>query len=325
MTTTTASEFIRNRSAFDPWGRDRNAIEQSKALAEKLNEEARSNWDREEWHRQVAADIASSLDYGFTWDNMFSTYIDVQNVGEFDRVVIRERRGLKVFYTARGGYIDESQLRTEQWELPRDTLGFHVSEFIDKLRANFATSIDDLVSLGQQKMEVEVNRRILSLVQTAVPPTSPFYVASTGLTADELNAAIREVKDNLQPSGGLGNVPVTIIGRAAMIDQISDFDGFADEAKEEIRLRGRLGTYRGAQVVALRNWADEDGVSFLPANELWVLGGTAGKFATYGGLIVKSWEENTVDYRHYRARKDIGGLINHPEMTRRIVDSSVTP
>jgi hypothetical protein len=65
-------------------------------------------------------------------------------------------------------------------------------------------------------------------------------------------------------------------------------------------------------------------VPFIPANELWVFGGTVGKFALYGGLQVKSWDENTVDYRHYRARKDIGGLIHHPEQARRIVDSSVT-
>ena len=53
--------------------------------------------------------------------------------------------------------------------------------------------------------------------------------------------------------------------------------------------------------------------------------GTAGKFALYGGMQVKSWDENTVDYRHYRARKDVGGLIYHPEQVRRIVDTSVTP
>ena len=34
--------------------------------------------------------------------------------------------------------------------------------------------------------------------------------------------------------------------------------------------------------------------------------------------------ENTVDYRHYRARKDVGGLIHHPEQVRRIVDSTHT-
>ncbi len=32
-----------------------------------------------------------------------------------------------------------------------------------------------------------------------------------------------------------------------------------------------------------------------------------------------------MDYRHYRARKDIGGLVHHPEQARRIVDTTVTP
>ncbi len=324
MTTTTTKSLIQHAGSYDPWGRNIAAMNEHKEIAAKLNQEARDNWDSDQWHRQVAADIATSLDYGFTYDSFFGSYIRVQNVGEFDTISVRERRGLKVFYTARGGYIDESQLRDERFELPRDTLGFHVSEFIDKLRANFATTIEDMVTLGQSKMEAEVNRRILSLAQAAVPSSSPYYVATSGLDKEDLDTAIREVRDAIRPDGQ-GPVPVTVIGRAAMIDKISDFPGWADEAKEEIRLKGKLGVYKGASIVELRNWADEDGLAFTPANELWVLGGNAGTFATYGGLIVKTWEENTVDYRHYRARKDIGGLVHRPEMIRRIVDSSVTP
>ncbi len=323
-TTTTAKRLMEAQAKLDPWGRDQGAIERQKVIAAKLDQEARDNWDNETWHRQVAADLAQSLDYGFQFENLFSTYLRAEAVGEFDRVIIRERRGLKVFYTSRGGYIDESQLRTEHFEIPRDTLGFHVSEHIDKLRANFSTTIAELASLGQARMEAEVNRRILTLAQTAIPSTSPYYVATSDLTKEELDAAIREVRDNLLPDGQT-NVPVTVIGRAAMIDKIADFPGYTDEAQEEIRLRGRLGVYKGANLVVLRNWADEDGLAYNASNELWVLGGNAGRFVTYGGVQVKSWDENTVDYRHYRARRDVGGLINHPEMVRRIVDASVTP
>lgn len=326
--TTVTKDFIdANRVAIDPWGRrnQRAVLEQHKDLTKKLNEEARENWHSEAWHREVAAVIASSLDYGFTFDNIFSKWIDVRNVGEFDQVKLEERRGMKVFYTSRGGYIDESQIRNEVWELPRDTMGFHVSEHIDKLRANFATTISDLTTLGQARMEAEVNRRILTLAQTALPSTSPYYIATSGLTQAELDGAITATRDAIQPNG-LGPVPVTIVGRASMIDKISDFvPQFAPVAVEEIRQRGFLGHYRGAQVVVLNNYTDEDGLAYIPGNELWVLGGTAGVFATYGGLIVKSWDENTVDYRHYRARKDVGGLIHHPEQVRRIVDSSETP
>jgi hypothetical protein len=298
---------------------------QHASLVEKLNLEARDNWDNERWHRQVAADIANVLDYQFTFENMFSTYFQTENVAEFDRVILRERRGLKVFWTSRGGYIDESQINEEMWQLPRDTMGFHVSEHSDKLRANFATTMQDLVSLGEMRLEAEVNRRIFSLLGSAVPSTSPSYVATNGLTKPELDAAIRDVRDAIKPNG-LGPIPVTVIGRASMVDQISDFNlGFDPEATSEIRAKGRLGVYRGANVIQVINYTDEDGVSYIPANELWVFGGTVGKFAAYGGLQVKTWAENTVDYVHWRARKDVGGLVNHPEQARRIVDSGVTP
>lgn len=325
MATTTVASLIQHRGSVDPWGRTKTSLAEHAALAEKLNEEARTNWDNESWHRQVASDVANSLDYGFTFENLFSTYFQVEAVGEFDRVILRERRGLKVFYTSRGGYIDESQLRTEDWQLPRDTLGFHVSEHTDKLRANFAQAITDMVTLGEARMEAEVNRRIFQLLQEAVPSSSDEYVATAGLTKPELDAAIREVRDAIKPNG-MGPVPVTVIGRASMVDQISEFNlGFDPEGTSEIRAKGRLGVYRAANVVQVINYTDEDGASYIPANELWVFGGTVGKFAMYGGMQVKSWEENTVDYRHYRARKDIGGLVHHPEQARRIVDSTVTP
>lgn len=324
MSTTTASTLIANRSAMNPFGQQKAMTEHS-ALAEKLNEEARENWNNETWHRQVAQDIANALDYGFTFENLFSTYFQTETVGEFDRVIMRERRGMKVFTTSRGGYIDESQIRVEDWALPRDTMGFHVSEHIDKLRANFAQAMTDMVSLGEARLEAEVNRRIFSLLQAAVPNTSSYYVATSGLAKSDLDAAIRGVRDAIKPNG-MGPIPVTIIGRASMVDQISEFNlGFDPEATSEIRAKGRLGVYRGANVVQVINYTDEDGASYIPANELWVFGGTVGKFAAYGGMQVKSWDENTVDYRHYRARKDVGGLVHHPEQARRIVDGSVTP
>lgn len=323
--TTTARELISHRSSLNPWSKDRQLLAEHAEIAAKLNDEAKENWDNPTWQRQVARDIADTLDYGFTFDNLFGDYIDVQQVGEFDRVVIRERRGLRVFYTSRGGYIDESQIRDEVFTMGRDTLGFHVSEHTDKLRANFATAINDLVNLGEARLNSEVNRRMFSLLQEAVPSGSPYYVSTNGVTKPELDASLREVRDAVRPDGQVA-APVTIIGRAAMVDQISEFDfGFDPEATAEVRARGRLGVYRAANVVQIQNYADEDGVSFIPANELWVISGSVGRFALYGQMRVKTWEENTVDYTHYRARKDIGGMVHRPQLARRIVDTSITP
>jgi len=322
MTATFAKPFMAMSRKANAFGQAE-STEQIE-LANKLNEEARKEWDNPAFHRQVAQDVSSFLDYGFTFGNSFSDWILTERVGEFDRVHLTERRGLKVYHTARGGYINESQLTTEKWEVPRDTLGFHVSEFEDKMRAGFATAISDIVSLGQARLEAEVNRRVFSMLQAAVPVGSPNHVGVAGITKTVVDAAIRDVKDAIRPDG-VQNVPVTIIGRAAVVDQISDFPGFGWEALEEIRMKGRLGTYRGANIVSLQHYADEDGLSFLPANELWVFGGTVGKFVRFGGLLTKTWIEDTVDYYHSRTRCDVGGLINKPEQSRRIVDSTVTP
>lgn len=317
MTATKA--MIAARAGASPWGATREGVEEYERIKAALNEEARERWGDESWHREQAATLQSQLDYQFTFENLFGTYFQVKSVGEFEKLYVRERRGLKVFYTSRGGYIEESQLKTEDWELPRDTLGFHVSEHADKLRANFAETIETLVGLAEERWNAEVNRRMFNLLQEAVPSSSPYYVnaAGTGLTKPVLDTALRQVRDAIKPNGQ-GPVPVTIIGRAAGVDQISDFAGYADEALEEVRIRGRLGSYRAANIVQVINYTDENGASYIPEDEVWVFGGTVGLFALYGEMQVKSWEENTVDYRHYRGRKDIGGLIHHPEQARRI-------
>lgn len=320
-------DLMDSRAAMDPFGRvSREKLAEHAKLKNALDEEAKANWENDAWHREVAAVIASRLDYGFQFTNMFGSYFNVETVGEWDTVEVTERRGLRVFYTSRGGYIDESQLKEERWTLPRDTVGFHVSEHDDKLRAGFATTIESLVSLAESRLDAEVNRRMFNLLQAAIPNSSPYYVSTGGLTVTQVNTAIREVMDAIKPDG-TGLVPVTILGRAAMIDKVSDLiaagSAFTDAAAEELRARGMVGTYRGANVVRMFNYADETGASYIPANELWVFGGNVGKFAFYGGMQTKSWEENTVDYRHYRGRRDIGGMVHHPEQARRIIDSSV--
>ncbi len=322
MTTNVISELVARGAKLNRFGsptetaEERATYERAKA---DLNAEAKDNFQSETWHREQAATMASMLDYQFTFNNLFGTYFLVRNAGMYEKVYLRERRGLKVFYTARGGYIEESQLRTEDWEIPRDTLGLHVSEFEDNLEAGYAETMEAMISLGAVRMEAEVNRRMFNLLQEAVPSSSPYYVnaTATGLTAAVLNDAITAVEDAVQPNGA-GPNPITVIGRATGINAISDFTGYAYEALEEIRLRGRLGTYRGANLVRVNNYTDENGDSYIPANEVWVFGGTVGTFVNYGGVKSKTWAENTVDYRHYRVRKDIGGLIHHPEQARRI-------
>jgi hypothetical protein len=287
------------------------------------NREAFENWDDPQWRRSMAQALTETIYRGFEHENLLSLMAQVENVPFDGRAFVKEVRGLRAFWVARGGYIEASDIRAQVFEIPRDTIGFHVYEFEDKIRTNFGETQANLVDLGIQRLDAEVNRRVLALFQAAIPSTSAQYVTGSGLSLTTLNAALRAVRDESREWG------VTIIGRATMTDQIVDAltgsganTGFLPQTNEDLLARGILGTYRGATIITLRNWKDDEDITFWPANELYVIGRDASKFAFFGGLLSKEYVEDDNWYWHYLARRDFGGVVHRPERVRRIVDSS---
>lgn len=293
-----------------------------KAKAE-LNKEARENWDDESWHKEQARVIAETLDWGFKHDTTFNTYFPSQFVKKDEQIVLRERRGLRVFWTHRAGEIDESQLDSEVYELRKDSLGWHLREFEDNVEVDYAETIADLMGLAADREEAEVNRRIFGTLQAAIGVSSPYY-ESGAFDESVLRNAITEIEDTPVPSNARLVRGVTIVGRRRAVQQILDFDSFNDTTKDSIARTGQLGTYFGARVVAIDNYTDEEGIPYIPSDELWVLGGAVGRFVAYGGSKIKTWDEHTVDYRHYKSRRDVGVTVTHPEVARRIVLSSAS-
>jgi len=291
-----------------------------KAAADALNEEARENWGDPKWHREQAALISERIDWGFKNENIVSSYMPTQNVASDEKIVLEETRGMKVFWTARNGQIDQSQLRTEQWELPRETLGWHVSEFEDNWENDYAASIEKLVGYARQRETAEVNRRVFSVLQEAIPTSSPYFedASVTGLTPQVLNPLLSEVADNPPASNADFSLPLSIVGRAAAIDQISDFQGFAPEAMEEIRKRGRLGVYRAANIVRITNYVDDEGLPYVPEDEVFILGGDFGRFVNYGSAKTRAWSENETAHFHHLMRRDVGLAIYRPHYVRRV-------
>jgi len=307
------------RSMIDNYGRSPKERAEAIAMMDEVNKEAAANWHDPEWRRAMAAVLTESILEGFTFETFYDQIIETERVGFDDRVILEEETGLRVFFIAKGGHIEASAMVSEAMELPRDTLGFHVYEFEDKMESNFAKSAATLRNLAVRRLDWGVNKQIKALIEAGIPSGAPQYISGAGVDKTALDTAIREVRDESQ-SG-----VVTIYGRSTVVDQIADFSGFADEALEEIRARGRLGTYRGASVVQVRNWKDEVGDSFIPANEMYVVGDDCGKFAIYGGLKSKEYVEQDNWYWHYIGRQDFGGVLHRPERARRFVDTNITP
>lgn len=314
-----------NSHMIDSIGRSSKERDDIRAKKEALNKIAFDNWDNPTWRREMAGALTETIYRGFDHENLLSMLTMVENAAFNDRVLIKEVRGLRAFWVARGGYIESSQMRADVVELTRDTIGFHVSEMEDKLRTNFAETQATLVDLGIQRMDAEVNLRFFRALQAAVPNTSSSYISGSGVSLTAINTALREVRDVSQ------DFQVNIIGRSTMTDQIMDGlmgtnangSGFIPSTNDEVIQRGVLGTYRGANIVVLKNYLDDTELPFFPANEMYVVSRDASKFAFFGGLLSKEFTEDDNWYWHYLARRDFGGMIHRPNRIRRIIDTSI--
>lgn len=315
-----------NSTMIDAHGRSAEMRAQIKAQKEAINKAAAENWDNPVWRRQMAAEITETIWEGFDHENLLSILTEVESVGFNDRSFIKETRGLRAFWVARGGYIEESTLRSDVMEITRDTIGIHVSEFEDKLVTNFAETSSTLIEKAIQRMDAEINARFLAALQAAVPSSSDYYLDSAGVDLDAINVALREVRDETR------SFEVSIVGRSTMTDQIMDQligtgnngAGFIPESNEQMVRRGVLGQYRGANIVTLRNFKDDEDIAFFPANEMYIVARDASKFAFFGGLLSKEFSEQDNWYWHYLARRDFGGAVHRPERLRRIVDTSLS-
>jgi hypothetical protein len=309
-------------SIVDSYGRTMDERKALKAKIDQVNAEARENWDKESWRHERAAEITETIYLGFEHENLLSLMAEVENVPFDGRSFVKEVRGLRAFWVSRGGHIEQSTMKEEVFEIYRDTIGFHVSEFEDKLRTSFGETQASLVELGMQRLDAEVNRRVLGVFQAAVPTSSAYYIATNGVNLASVNQALREVRDESR------TFEVSIVGRGTMIDQFMDKilggtsigAGFLPETNEQLIQRGVLGTYRGARLITLKNFKDDADVSFFPANEMYIVSRDASKFAFFGDMLSKDWVENDAWYWHYQTRRDFGGVCHRPERLRRYVD-----
>lgn len=305
------------KEMVDSFGRTQEDIRQRRALMEAANKEAKEHWNDPQWRRDFAADLTESILLGFDFETLVGRWIDTETADFDSKIFVEETTGLKAFYMARGGYIEASEMTSEITEVPRDMIGTHVWEFEDKFTTNFAASAQKLRDLSIKRMDAEVNRRVHTVLTEATPSGSPYTLTTPGLSKPGVDAGLAAVRDS-SLSG-----EVTIVGRTPMTDQILNFTGFSNETLEEIRVKGVLGIYRGATVLTLKNYKDEDGQPFLPANELLISATDSGKFGFFGGLLYKEFSELDNWYWHYLARRDTGVIVHHPERVRRFIDSNL--
>lgn len=286
-----------------------------------LDAAAKENWYDNEWREEAIQDVQIKIFEGFMHENLLPLMTTVETVEEGEQIVIEEVRGLEVYFVSAGGQIDASSITSESAPLPQDMVGYHLSESSDKLRSGFSLNMARLSGLAIGQMDAAINQRLLGAFQAAIDSSSPYYVGGAGLSLPALNTAITEVTDETLDG------PVTIVGRGTMVDQVvnelQDLNGFTPTSNEEILRTGRMGVYRGANIVRLKNYKDAKGVSWFPANEMYVLGADASKVGFWGGMRSAEWTTPDGFYTHILGLRKFGCAVHHPERARRIVDTSL--
>jgi hypothetical protein len=285
-----------------------------------LDAEARENWYDPEWRAAQAAIMSTQIYEGFAHETILPLLAEVETVGLGDRITIEEVRGLEVFWVAVGGQIDASVLTEKVWELRRDTVGYHVYELSENMQSGFARNAAQLVNLAITQMDAAINKRLFGLYQAAIPSiASPYYITGAGLSLPALDTAITEVQDESLDD------KVTIVGRRTMTNQIitelRDQNGFTPATNEQL-LQGILGSYMGAEIVALKNYKDALGRAYIPGNELIVCSSNAAKVGFWGGLTTQEWDEQGGSYWHAYGRRSVGMALRKAAWVRRIVDTS---
>lgn len=315
-----------NSMLIDPFGRSEDDRKSLAARNAEIDRYVLENWNDQQWRRDMAADLTETIYRGFEHENLLALMSDVRNLGFNDRDHVKEIRGLRAYWIARGGYINASTVNAKVIEIQRNTIGFHVYDFEDKIMTNFSETQSNLISLGIERLDAEVNAMFLRTIQAAIPSSSPYYVATSGLTLAALNSAITSVQDASRTT------ETVFVGRAPMMQKIVDAimgtgsngAGFLPETNEQLIASGVIGNYRGARLIKLINYLDDTDTPYVPANELYVIAPDASRCAFFGGLMSKEWVEEDAWYWHYMTRRDFGVLIHRPDRLRRIVDSSIT-
>src|SRR5690606_24360761 len=106
---------------------------------------------------------------------------------------------------------------------------------------------------------------ILGQVYNATNNTDLFQADTTSLSQTSVNKAIDEVVYRTGKQA-------TIIGDMKLVNQIRDFSGYTDTTKDEIMRTGRIGVYRGANIISVSEVKDPaTGKILVPKNRLYVV------------------------------------------------------
>ncbi|MGE6227626.1 HK97-fold major capsid protein [Paenibacillus chitinolyticus] len=276
--------------------------------AEKLLKEMAST---EDGRQEIAEVIAIYIDQNFNKFDIAPYIFQYKNFKLGDKPEFRlKKKGIKAYWIAPNSSTPKSRNYQETLSMEFDSVSVRPECLLDELKAGRVTSLADLLADAKEAVQNAVVGKvftILAQVYNATNNAELYQLDTTNLSQSSVNKAIDTV---VYRTGGRA----TIIGDMMLVNQIRDFSGFTDTTKDEIMKTGRIGVYRGANIISVSEVKDPATNKILvPKNRLYVVSQKLGYAGTYGDS--KFGQETSIEDWTWNARidKEWGAAVTEPE------------
>jgi len=260
---------------------------------------------------EIASVIGIYIDRTFNKFDIAPYLCEYRNFSLGDSPEFRlKKKGIKAYWIAPNSTTPKSRNFQETLTMEFETISARPEVYLDEIEAGRIQGFVELVRDTQEAIKNGISGKVFTLLGQFYNLTknADFYAQdTTSLTADTLDEAIDKIFYET------GKKP-TIIADYMLSQQITKFEGFTDEALEEIRNNGKLGTYRGATIMGLPQILDpvtEENV--VPTNKLFVCSQKIGYAGTYGNS--KTGQEVDIDNWTWNVRldKNWGMTVTEPK------------
>ncbi|MDU1176522.1 MAG: HK97-fold major capsid protein [Peptoniphilus harei] len=222
-----------------------------------------------------------------------------------------KKKGIKAYWIAPNSSTPKSKNYQETLGMDFETLSVRPECLLDELKAGRISSLQELLTDGQEALRTAIVEKVFTILGQVYNEQGAGKDFTTICTSALEKSAVEKAIDAVTYRTGKNAV---ILGDKLLTNQIMGFDGFTNEANEEIRKNGTLGYFRGARIVGVNDVYDEAlGKSLVPKDRLFVLSDKIGYSATYGD--VKTGQENSIEDWSWNARVDMewGIAITNPK------------
>lgn len=278
--------------------------------------------------KALAAKIQEVVSDELAAEDLTSFLVDIRrDVAYNEQVFIKTRHTARVALIKPGEYSPRIQIVEDLVQVATDLITCHPSMFLYKLQTGAFGTVQEMVQAVKDEMLGKKSSLLWTALNGAISSSDTNYgtFASSdtpGTKKIALDTAIDYVADN-------ASEVKAVVGRRSALSFIADLDGYNstagqlvtqldNEGRREIRMTGILGTYRGAPIIALKNFVDYNSNSWIDASNIHVVG--SGTVAMAQDLPLQQHDSIDIDHMvwHMRFDESYGFLLRETSRNYRL-------